>query len=263
MLSLLLCISPVAAQDLKRMQAFGPGEMLGCNLYFNWKFIWIKVGNATLVVNDTIYNGHKAQCMKLLNSTNSKADSYFLMRDTLISIFTDDFKPLYYRKASREGKKFRLSQVWYDYSVPSLVKVSQYYHRDGKEPRYKEEFVSGPVYDMMSLLAYARTIDFTTLPKNSRLTYNVATGKAIEPQHLVYRGKKKTKSDEGCEYDCFRVSLITVDDGKEHEIVNFHITDDKNHLPVLLDFVLNFGSAKGRLSSKKGLIHPVTSVVEK
>jgi hypothetical protein len=115
---------------------------------------------------------------------------------------------------------------------------------------------------MMSLLAYARTIDFTTLPIGTRLTFPVATGKRIEPQHLVYRGKTVSKSDEeNKEYNCFKVSLITEEDGKEVEIVNFNITDDKNHLPVLLDLVLNFGSAKARLSKKKGLLHPLTSVV--
>lgn len=256
------CATPSVAQNLSRAIAFKSGEELGCNLYFNWKFIWVKVGNAKLTISDTIYNGQRAQCMKLLNSTNPKADSFFLMRDTLLTIFTPDFKPLYFRKASREGKKFRISQVWYDYSIPSKVKVSQYYRRNDNEPRYSEEYVNGPVYDMMSLLAYARTIDFTTLPLGTRLTFPVATGKRIEPQHLVYRGKKVSKSDEGKNgYSCFLVSLITEEDGKEEEIVNFHITDDKNHLPVLLDLVLNFGSAKARLSKKKGVLHPMTSVV--
>ncbi len=262
LVSSLFCAMPSAAQRLSRAQAFRSGEVLGCNLYFNWKFIWVKVGSAKLTISDTIYNGQRAQCMKLLNSTNPKADSFFLMRDTLMTIFTPDFKPLYFRKASREGKKFRISQVWYDYSIPSKVRVSQYYRRNDNEPRYSEEYLNGPVYDMMSLLAYARTIDFTTLPIGTRLTFPVATGKRIEPQHLVYRGKTVSRSDEeNKEYNCFKVSLITEEDGKEVEIVNFNITDDKNHLPVLLDLVLNFGSAKARLSKKKGLLHPLTSVV--
>ena len=260
--SLILFAVPAGAQNFKRSQAFRSGEELSCNFYFNWKFIWVKVGSATLTIKDTIYNGEKAQCMKLLSSTNKKADSFFFMRDTLLTIFGADFKPLYYRKASREGKKFRINQVWYDYSNPAKTKVSQYYRRNDNEPRYKEEYVTGRVYDMMSLLAYARTIDFTALPEDTRLTFPVATGKAIEPQHLVYRGKKKTKSDDGHDYNCFRVSLITEEDGKEEEIVNFHITDDKNHLPILLDLVLNFGSAKARLSHKLGLLYPVSSIAD-
>ena len=261
-ISLLFFSVPAGAQRIIRSQAFKSGEELCCNFYFNWKFIWIKVGSATLTIKDTIYNGQKAQCMKLLSSTNKKADPFFFMRDTLMTVFTSDFRPLYYRKASREGQKFRVSQVWYDYSNVSKTKVTQYYRRNDNEPRCKEEYVSGPVYDMMSLLAYARTIDFTVLPVDTRLTFPVATGKQIEPQHLVYRGKKETKSDDGHNYDCFRVSLITVEDGKEQEIVNFHITDDRNHLPILLDLVLNFGSAKARLSHRKGVLYPITSFAD-
>lgn len=262
LLLIVFCSVQAGTYNIKRTQTFKSGETLKCNFYFNWNFIWIRVGEASLTIRDTIYNGQKAKCMKLLSSTNKKADSFFRMRDTLMTVFTDDYKPLYYRKASVEGKKYRLRQVWYSYLDASRVKVAQYSRYNDEAPIYKEEVFDGPIYDMMSLLAYARTLDFTSLKKGTRLTFNVASGKKVEKQHLVYRGKKKTKSDDGHEYDCFRVSLITEEDGDEEEIVNFHVTDDRNHLPVLLDLVLNFGSAKARLSHKSGLLYPVTSVVD-
>lgn len=262
LLLMVVCSAQADTYNIKRTQTFKSGETLKCNFYFNWNFIWIKVGDASLTIRDTIYNGQKAKCMKLLSSTNKKADSFFRMRDTLMTVFTDDYKPLYYRKASVEGKKYRLRQVWYNYLDASRVKVAQYSRYNDEAPIYKEEVFNGPIYDMMSLLAYARTLDFTSLRKGTRLTFNVASGKKVEKQHLVYRGKKKTKSDDGHEYDCFRVSLITEEDGDEEEIVNFHVTDDRNHLPILLDLVLNFGSAKARLSHMSGVMYPVTAVVD-
>lgn len=255
---MLLCL-PLSAQRIKQTPAFRSGETLKCNFYFNWKFIWVKAGGASLIIRDTIFNGQKAQYMSLLSSTNSTADAFFRMRDTLTTIFTPDLRPLYYRKASAEGKRYYLNQVWYSYPEDKngKVKVSQYFRRDQEPPQYKEEFADGQVYDMMSLLAYARTLDFASLKKGERLTFPVATGKRIEPQHLIYRGKKRTKSDDGNDYDCIIVSLVTEKDGKEREIVNFHVTDDDNHLPILLDLVLNFGSAKARISHKSGLLYPL------
>lgn len=255
---MLLCL-PLSAQRIKQTPAFRSGETLKCNFYFNWKFIWVKAGGASLIIRDTIFNGQKAQYMSLLSSTNSTADAFFRMRDTLTTIFTPDLRPLYYRKASAEGKRYYLNQVWYSYPKDEngKVKVSQYFRRDQELPQYKEEFVDGQVYDMMSLLAYARTLDFASLKKGERLTFPVATGKRIEPQHLIYRGKKRTKSDDGNDYDCIIVSLVTEKDGKEREIVNFHVTDDDNHLPILLDLALNFGSAKARISHKSGLLYPL------
>lgn len=258
----LLLAGCVSAQEIKLQPAYSSGEVMKCNLYFNWKFVWIKAGAATLTVQDTIYNGQKAKCMKLLSSTNKRADKFFLMRDTLLTVFTDNYEPLYYRKASLEGSKYRLNQVWYEYLGGNNVKVSQSFIYRGEPEVFRTDTLQGPIYDMMSLLAYARNIDFASLKKGERHTFQVATGKRIEPQHIVYRGKKRTKSDQDVKYDCFRVSLITEKKGKEKEILNFHITDDDNHLPVLLDLVLNFGSAKARLLSVKGLKHPLTSVID-
>ena len=260
---LFMCISlPLCAQNLKQAPAFRSGETLRCNFYFNWKFVWVDAGGATLVIRDTIYNGQKAQYMKMLSSTNKRADVFFRMRDTLLTIFTPDLKPLYYRKASAEGKHFYLNQVWYDYSDSTKLKVSQYFRRDKETPKYKEEYTDKQVYDMMSLLAYARTLDFSTMKKGQRITFPVATGKRIEPQHLVYRGKKRMEADNGKKYDCLVVSLVTNKDGKEREIINFYITNDANHLPILLDLVLNFGSAKAKISSMNGVLYPLKSVVK-
>lgn len=261
---LLICSSGVVyTQVLKPTEAFKSGEELEYNLYFNWKFVWVRAGDAKLTINDTVYNGQKAKCMKLLSSTNKRADAFFRMRDTLLTVFNDNYEPLYYRKASIEGKKYRLSQVSYDYLSDSTVKVSQSFRYNDEPVRYRTDTIQGRVYDMMSLLAYARTLNLPELKKGTRLTFPVATGKRIENQHLVYRDKKKTKSDHDVKYNCFRVSLITEDDGEEKEIVNFHVTDDMNHLPVLLDLALNFGSAKAKLESMSGVSHPITSAARK
>ena len=56
---LILFAVPAGAQNLKRSQAFRSGESLSCNFYFNWKFIWVKVGSATLTIKDTIYNAKR------------------------------------------------------------------------------------------------------------------------------------------------------------------------------------------------------------
>lgn len=248
---------PSSAIGLKRTPAYKSGETLKCNLYFNWKFVWVKAGEASLVIRDTIYNGQKAQRMTLLSSTNKYADKFFRMRDTLTTVFAADNRPLYYRKASAEGKRYYLNEVCYDYLDCGKVKVFESYKRDKEPTVYKEDIVDDRVYDMMSLLAYARTLDFSSLKIGDRLTYPVATGRRIEPQHLIYRGKARTKADDGYEYDCLLVSLVKMKDGKERSVIDFYITNDANHLPILLDLALNFGSAKARITDKQGLLYPL------
>ena len=254
---LLLQCTMLYAQDLAQRPAFQPGETLTCNFYFNWKFIWVKAGGASLKIRETKFKGQDAIDMTMLSSTNSRADAFFRMRDTLTTVFTPDMKPLYYRKGSAEGKRYYLNEVWYEYPQEGKVLVKQRFCRDNDKPKYKEELVDGQVYDMMSLLAYARTLDFASLKVGERMTFPVASGKRIEPQHLIYRGKTRTKADDGYYYDTIIVSLVKEDDGKEREIINFFVTDDDNHLPILLDLALNFGSAKARISKKEGLLYPL------
>lgn len=246
------------AAPIRTVPAFKAGETLECNLYFNWKFVWVRAGNAGLIIRDTIFDGKKAMYMSLLSSTNRRADSFFKMRDTLTTIFTPDMRPLYYRKASEEGKHYYLNQVWYDYSDKDSITIRQSFRRNKEEIRQRTDRSATPVYDMMSLLAYARTIDFSRMQKGQRLTFPVATGKRIEKQHLIYRGKTVMESDKDVKYNCITVSLVEYDKkGKEQDIVNFHVTDDANKLPILLDLALNFGSAKAKLSSYRGLLYPL------
>ena len=246
------------AADIKRKPAFKAGETLECSLYFNWKFVWVRAGNAGLIIRDTIYNGKKAMYMSLLSTTNKRADSFFKMRDTLTTIFSPDLRPLYYRKASEEGKHYYLNQVWYDYSDKDSITIRQSFRRNKEELRLRTDRSATPVYDMMSLLAYARTIDFSSMKRGTRLTFPVATGKRIEKQHLIYRGKTVMESDKDVKYNCITVSLVEYDKkGKEQDIINFHVTNDANKLPILLDLALNFGSAKAKLSGYRGLLYPL------
>ena len=90
----------------------------------------------------------------------------------------------------------------------------------------------------------------------------MATGKAVEEQTLIYRGKKNFKAENDVIYRCLVFSLVEYDKkGKEKEVITFYVTDDKNHLPVRLDLYLNFGSAKAFLRTIEGNRHPLTSII--
>lgn len=250
----------ISAVDIKRKPAYKPGETLECVFYFNWKFVWVKAGGAKLIIRDTIYNGQKAQYMSLLSSTNEKADAFFRMRDTLTTIYLpgEEVRPLFYRKSSEQGKRKYLNEVCYDYLPTGKVKVSQHYARTERTPVFRTDTCDAGVYDMMSMLAYARNFDFSTIKPGQRISYPIATGRRIEEQRLIYRGKERVKANDGLSYDCLKISLVELDDkGKEKTVVNFFVTDDENHLPILLDLALNFGTAKARLSKKSGLMYPL------
>ena len=261
-LALLAVVFSAGAVGIKRKPAYRSGETLECLFYFNWKFVWVRAGGAKLIIRDTIYNNRKAQYMSLLSSTNETADAFFKMRDTLTTIFTPgDVQPLYYRKSSVQGRRVYLNEVEYDYLPDGRVNLHQRYVRDGELRVDKSETSDKAVYDMMSMLAYARTFDFSGFKPGQRITYPIATGKRLEEQRLVYRGITKIKADDGLTYECLEISLVElVDGGKEKVLVNFFVTNDDNHLPILIDLALNFGTAKARLSNRAGLLYPLSPI---
>ena len=96
-------------------KAFSAGESATYNLYFNWKFIWLKAGTATLTTNSTTYQGEPAYQIDLLSISSKRVDFFFKMRDTLTSVVSENIELRYYRKGALEGKHYSVDQAWFSY----------------------------------------------------------------------------------------------------------------------------------------------------
>ena len=64
--------------------AFQGGEFLAYDLYFNWKFVWLKVGNASMSTVKSKFDGKEAYRTSLITRGNERLDGVFVMRDTLL-----------------------------------------------------------------------------------------------------------------------------------------------------------------------------------
>jgi hypothetical protein len=135
--------------------------------------------------------------------------------------------------------------------------------RPGRQTIVKKDTLDECVYDMLSILLQARSFDPTSYKVGDKILFPMATGKKVEEQTLIYRGKETFKAENGVKYRCLVFSLVEYDKKKkEKEVITFYVTDDKNHLPVRLDLYLNFGSAKAFLETVEGNRHPLTSIVK-
>ena len=235
--------------------AFRAGEELNYDLFFNWKFVWVSAGTATMSIKQTSFEGKPAYRTHLITRTSSRLDRFFMMRDTMLSIMTEDMTPRYYKKGANEGGRYYVDEVWYSYPDGKTHLRQRYKHRDGT---VTENTYDSPkcIYDMMSALLHARSFKVNNLRKGEKLRLPMADGHKVEDITLIYRGKENFKvKSSGITYPCLIFSLVEYPDGKEKEIITFYITDDDNHIPVRLDLFLRFGVAKAYLSSSKGLRH--------
>lgn len=253
------------AQCTAQNNAFLPGENVQYDLFFNWAFIWKKVGKASLKTDTTHYEGKPAYLFDLLTGGNKQTDFFFKMRDTLTCYVSERLEPLYFRKAAEEGKRHTVDEAWFSYSNNmSHVKQRRTWISHNRPAQEMEYTDSRCIFDMLSILAHARSFDPTNYKIGQKINFPMATGRRVEQQTLIYRGKEEVKAENDVTYRCLVFSFVEYNDkGKEEEVITFFISDDPNHLPIRLDMYLNIGSAKAFLRSVEGNRYPLTSVVKK
>lgn len=253
---------PVQAQCPETNRAFKPGETLNYEMYFNWKFVWVKAGTTTLNTSLINYQGRQAYKTYLYSTGNKRADFFFKLRNTLISYYTPNMVPLYFKKASTEGKRYTEDEVWYSYPKGETHLRQRFRDHRGKVT-IENRTSNRCVYDMMSMLFRARSFDGNDFRIGQRIVFPMATGKNLENQTIIYRGKKVIKANDDKKYRCMVFSFIEPGKkGKWKEVITFFITDDLNHIPVRLDMFLNFGSAKAFLKSVSGNRHPISAIIK-
>ena len=253
----------ILPQAAKGQNAFQSGEQLEYSLYYNWGFVWVKAGSASLSIKKSTYGGEAAYRTRLLMRGSKKADNYFVLRDTMTSYVTyDKMKPLYYLKHDIEGKKRKLREVRYSYQGDNCRALQVYTHANGSVTT-KDERRSAQIYDMLSIMLKARNFNTSNWHKGKRISFLMTDGNGVSKQSLVYRGKTNVKMrDSKVVYRCLELSFVKETDGEQDEVITFFVTDDANHLPVRLDMFLKFGSAKVYLTGCKGLKNPIGAQIK-
>ena len=242
-------------------EAFQSGEFLSYNLYYNWQFVWVKAGTASMSTVTSTYKGQKAYRASLITRGSQKVDNLFVLRDTLLCYSTLDLAPLYFRKGAREGKRYTVDEVFYTYPNGKCFITQHRQHNNGSHS-WEKHTLNDCVYDMLNIFLRARNFN----PKNWKsgyvVNFPIADGNGTTPAMLKYRGKTIIKADNNKKYRCLELSYMEKEDGDYKEIVRFFVTDDDNHIPIRLDMFLKFGSAKAFLVTMKGARNPLTSITK-
>ena len=242
--------------------AFKSGEELNYDLYFNWKFIWVKVGTAEMDTKMTKFEGKDAWKSYLITRGNSKLDKFFVMRDTLLSYCDPDLSPIYFRKGALEGDHYYVDEIWYSYPNGNS-QLKKHRITSHGEHLWKTSTYKSCIYDMMSIFLRARNFDASKMKKNEVIPMPVSDANRLNNSWLEYRGKENYKMNDTKEkFRCLVFSFYEREDGKSKELIRFYITDDQNHIPVRLDMFLSFGSAKAYLKSYKGVRSPMAAKIK-
>ena len=228
---LLITFSPIKAEDIR------------FNLYLNFGFINIQAGSARLYDLNVIYEGRDAIRTAMEMSTDSRADRIFRMRDTVQSYNTPDGRSLFFRKAVNDGDTHVEETALYSmdngHFIVGMTKVNT---TTGQRIAHSTEWRDSRIYDILSMLNYARTIDTSDAEPGLTKTIPMVNGDMVVTQYLVYTGNKRVKADDGRTYDCMVISVRDYKEGKERETIKAYVTNDSRHKPVQLDINLGVGT---------------------
>ena len=225
-------------------------ETISYQLYYNWKFVWVKAGTASMTTTSGTYKGRKCNKTYLVTKTSPKVDRFFMMRDTLVSYFNDDTSPIYYRKGAREGDRYYVDEVWYTSQGGKTTTSMKHLTSHGEIWTEKHTY-DRDVTDMLNSFMRVRKMDASSWKEGHTENLYISGGTELAQARLVYKGKKTVKGDDGKKYPCLVLSYTEKDGKKWKEIVKFFVTDDKRHIPIRLDLSLRFGSAKAFVTSIK------------
>ncbi len=126
----------------------------------------------------------------------------------------------------------------------------------------KKEFATPAfVQDMLSSFYYARTLDYSNARVGDVFTIMTYLDDEIFPLKIKYMGKEEVKMRQGT-FRCLKFVPV-IQEGrifKDEEDMKVWITDDANHIPILVESKILVGSIKMEVVEYEGLKNPIAKI---
>ncbi|MFO7656872.1 MAG: DUF3108 domain-containing protein [Bacteroidales bacterium] len=236
---------------------FNAGEMLDYAVSYNWFVLWTDVGDVRFTVDEAKIG--KKPYLHLLGTgqTTPAWDIFFRVRDRYESwVNPSTLKPVYFKRRVREGG-YEID-IKYIFNRTKNYALSSYILN--KKPEEKDTLeITNCTFDIMSVLYYARTLDYSGLKMGKIIPFTILLDRQLENVYFRYIGIETIKIRPIGEIECIKLSVSVVAGSvfKEGgESLNLWITNDRNKIPVFLESPIIVGSVKVRLQAYSNLKYP-------
>lgn len=237
-------------------KAFKPGEKLVYRAYYQ-SFLTGKLtaGIAILKVLESSILFDERETWQINVVANSKGffNTFFKVRNKFDSyIDRRGLFPQFFIRRTHEGGYKKDDEYKFNQKENYVITRSD----SVTIPKYTQDFVSA-VY-------YARSLNFDSLQKGDVIPINFFLDDSVYVSAIIFQGKETIEVKMG-EIRClkFLPGMATGEVFADKYPMTLYVSDDKNHLPILLESAVIVGSVKAELIEYEGLANPMTSFIEK
>jgi hypothetical protein len=261
-LLLLLGTKASNSQCFRYNTAFHAGERLTYNVMYNWGFIWIGAGDVVFSVKETNFKGRPVYSLDAHGSSYPSYDWFFKVRDSFQSYLDKEtLQPLWHLRNTSEGNFNTYEEYHFDYNKNLIYSATQ----NTKKP-YKKDTLKTVhcLFDLLTTAYFARNLDFTGITDGQKIPVTLLLENEIYHLYIRYLGKELLKLKNGSRYNTIRFSIQLVEGTvfKAGEDMIVWVTDDKNHVPVMVEAKIVVGSVKAFLQSSENLRNKSTAKVK-
>ena len=182
--------SPLHAQNcLPSIEgnAFKAGERLDYTLQFKWGAVNADVASAVLSLDSVLFRGAPAYHSVITVKSAPFFDFFFKMREKFQGWMTvEGFRPLKFIRDTHEGTYVATNLYYYDWEQ-NVIHADVNFEGRGKE--HYEIPLKPCVYDIGSILYFARNMDTRALVKGGKYPLSFAIDDSVFDVFLTYKGR--------------------------------------------------------------------------
>lgn len=251
---LAMAFSQLNAQCINN-NSFDKGEKLQFTGYYNWGFLWVNAGKVKIGVTETSHQGKSAYKIKG-SARNARAfEIFFRLRDTLTTVVDKNtLAPYTLDRITNEGNYHARHFYSYNYLQE---KIQAYIKKNNNAVEKPEIALDGCINNIMSVLFYARNIDYENLQEDTKVPLKMLVDGKVSVVEIHYKGTGEVKTRAGHKFQCYKITPVlpngTMFESGDGMVV--WLSKDKNRVPLMVEAKIKVGSVKGILENYSGLRH--------
>ena len=253
------------AQNAGQDYAFKPGEKLQYDAYYNWGFIWITAAKVDFTVQETTWNKTPVYCLKMAGKTVNTFGLFNFTDTAVVYVNKKTMKPYYFREASHEPDYYTIDRI--TYFSNDTAKWGVVVENERKRGTKYDTITSNKTayYDLLTTLYNLRNMNTDNWTVNQKTPLPMIFSDETFDLYLRYVGKEQIKLKNGKSYNCIKVKPLLAE-GKmfdKGEGMTIWISDDRNHIPLMIESKLKIGSLKAQLIKVENNAHPIAETKKK